>query len=122
MATQGGHASQWAASFLLDVMGGCGAVWGCSEAADLRVGVNNDQWRVWASIVGGLCLYRWFMVELKTIEASRDTECLSSLLLQVFGGAGAVWGILEILGIRVNYPPNCHDPSLGGVANAWAPG
>jgi len=34
-----------------------------------------------------------------------------------------VWGVLEIVGLRVAYPLNCHDPSfLGGVDQAWAPG
>ena len=33
------------ATFLLEVMGGCGAIWGASDAAMLRVGSdNNNTW------------------------------------------------------------------------------
>lgn len=62
---------------------------------------------------------------------------LATFLLQVCGAAGAIWGVAEILGSRVNYPPDCHEPQQGntgtllnhvltgeftGPGNSWAPG
>lgn len=111
-----------AATFLLEVLGGCGAVWGCSEAFNVRGGPNNDQWRIVSTVVGVFCLLRW--IRLHVLGRSITTECevLATFLLQVLGGAGAVWGVAEILGLRVNYPSDCHDPRFSGVGNAWAPG
>ena len=76
-------------------------------------------------MVGFLCLFRWVQVVVMRKNASPDQECLATFLLQVFGGAGAVWGGLEIVGIRVNYPTNCQELQPWGnssVGNAWAPG
>jgi len=51
-------------------------------------------------------------------------------LLDVMGGAGAMWGCLEIGGYRVNYPKNCHEvitykkadgsmATFEGINGAW---
>lgn len=109
-------------AFLLEVLGGCGAVWGCSEAFNVRGGPNNDQWRVVSGVVGALCLLRWVCLHPLSCQISPDLEVLTAFLLQVFGGVGAVWGFAEIVGLRVNYPLNCHDAQFSGVGDAWAPG
>ena len=108
------------ASFLLEVLGGCGAVWGCAELFAVRDGTNALPWRVLAAAVGAWCFARWARVH--ALARSRDTtdEVLAAFLLEVLGGAGAVWGVLEICGYRVNYPRDCH--TQGGVGDAWAPG
>lgn len=121
------RAIELAATFLLDVLGGAGAVWGCSECAALRGGFNGDQWRVCSAVVGLFCLVRWARLNLGW-PVGRNSEVLATALLQVLGAAGAVWGGAEILGLRVKYPPNCKEPQavLGGtfqgISSAWGPG
>jgi len=113
------------ATFLLEVMGGCGAVWGASDAANVRTGSNNNTWRFWSAMVAFLCFFRWVNTAVMKKQATHDQETLATLLLQVVGGAGAVWGILEIVGLRVNYPASCMEMQPWGnssVGGAWAPG
>jgi hypothetical protein len=108
-------------SFLLEVMGGAGAIWGCAEAWGVRDGHNNPEWRAIAAVVGGLCLARWTNARVllrKSVHAG--SESLAEFLLEVMGGAGAIWGCAEVVGLRVNYPHDCHLPF--GVGSAWAPG
>jgi len=61
---------------------------------------------------------------------SHDGEVMAVFLLDVMGGAGAMWGCLEIAGYRVNYPADCHKPreyrkadyttsTFVGVGGAW---
>ena len=71
------------ATFLLNVMGGCGAVWGYSEAAAVRAGENNDWWRVWSVVVGVLCAIHWWKVDVCQRKSSPDAAVLAMLLLQV---------------------------------------
>jgi len=117
------------ATFLLEVMGGAGAIWGCAENMGVRSGINNDEWRAvcWCTFI--LCIWRWIAREAYGIK-SHDGEVMAVFLLDVMGGAGAMWGCLEIGGYRVNYPENCHEPqtyrkadySIGtftGVGGAW---
>jgi len=117
------------ATFLLEVMGGAGAVWGCAENAGVRFGPINDEWRAICWCIFILCLWRWIAREAYGLK-SHDGEVMAVFLLDVMGGAGAMWGCLEIGGYRVNYPPNCHDVteyrkadgSMGtfqGINGAW---
>ena len=127
--------------FVLDVLGGSGAVWGVSELLGVRGGPNNDLWRVVCCVVFLLFLLRW-VVDVFRAGASngslsgpgrrspnastvrRVLDHAHTFHLQVVGGAGALWGGLEIAGFRVNYPTNCHDKTAfpAGVGAAWAPG
>eukprot|EP01065_Artemidia_motanka_P043499 TRINITY_DN6036_c2_g2_i2.p1 TRINITY_DN6036_c2_g2~~TRINITY_DN6036_c2_g2_i2.p1 ORF type:complete len:255 (+),score=37.76 TRINITY_DN6036_c2_g2_i2:102-866(+) len=116
------------ATFLLEVLGGAGAVWGCAECAGVRGGPNNDEWRCVCACVGALCLWRWAALRIFDVS-SRRSDVLCTFVLEVLGGCGAMWGILEIVGLRVNYPSDCHIPrttgrhgSFQGVDGAWAPG
>jgi len=99
------------ATFLLEVMGGAGAVWGSAEIAGVRFGANNDEWRAvcWCTFL--LCITRWIAREAYGIK-SHDGEVMAVFLLDVMGGGGAMWGCLEIAGYRVNYPKNCHDVTI----------
>jgi len=112
------------ATFLLEVVGGAGAVWGSSENAGIRTGVINDEWRGVCWVVFILCLIRWVAREAYGVT-SHDGEVMAVFLLDVMGGAGAMWGCLEIAGYRVHYPKDCHDVqerdwgSFQGVGNAW---
>jgi len=112
------------ATFLLEVMGGAGAVWGCAENMGVRSGPINDEWRAICWVVFLLCLFRWVVREAYGIT-SHDGEVMAVFLLDVMGGAGAMWGCLEIGGFRVNYPSNCdeYQEELGfqGIDNAWGP-
>lgn len=115
------------ATFLLEVMGGAGAVWGSSECAGVRIGVDNDTWRAvcWGAFI--LCVWRWGAREfLGKIHV--EMEVMAVFLLDVLGGAGAMWGCLEIAGYRANYPANCHDVDVvspqgtfTGIGGSWGP-
>jgi len=114
------------ATFLLEVVGGAGAVWGSSENAGIRVGIINDEWRAFCWVVFLLCLVRWVAREALG-RTSHDGEVMAVFLLDVMGGAGAMWGCLEIAGYRVHYPSNCHEVQVRawgdfqGIGNAWGP-
>eukprot|EP00984_Skeletonema_dohrnii_P038360 scaffold41499_cov150-Skeletonema_dohrnii-CCMP3373.AAC.1 len=49
------------ATFILEVLGAAGAVWGASEIATLRNPETNDRWRIIASVVGIIFLFRWIL-------------------------------------------------------------
>lgn len=114
-------------TFLLDVLGGAGAVWGAAEAFKVRGGPNNDDWRIICGFVGAACFIRWFVAGFFDVRYLHG-DVLATFLLQVCGAAGAIWGAAEMLGLRINYPEDCHEEqqSLGGPfvgpGNAWAPG
>jgi len=112
------------ATFLLEVMGGAGAVWGCAENAGVRFGPINDEWRAICWCVFILCLIRWVAREAYGVT-SHDGEIMAVFLLDVMGGAGAMWGCLEIGGYRVNYPTNCKDYNeeldFQRINGAWGP-
>ncbi|KAH8081041.1 hypothetical protein JL720_8936 [Aureococcus anophagefferens] len=112
-------ALELAATFLLEVLGGAGAVWGSSEFLGVRRGNNATAWRLVSGCVGLWCLLRWIGVHALGRERNASDEVLACFLLQVLGGAGAAWGCLEILGYRTHYPTACGREGVGG---AWAPG
>lgn len=101
-------------------------MWGFSEFMGIRFGENNNDWRISSTLVGLACLVRW--AALRRGHTSEKGEVLAALVLQVFGGVGAAWGMLEMLGLRTNYPVNCHQPQVAegatftGIAAAWGPG
>ena len=45
--------------FVLHVLGGAGAIWGCAEAMTLRNANNALEWRIAATSVGTMFLIRW---------------------------------------------------------------
>lgn len=108
-------------TFLLEVLGGAGAAWGCAEAFAVRDGGDNDAWRIICAVVGAMCLVR-FVQSRRRGPASGPAEAVATCLLQVLGGAGAVWGCAEIVGLRVNYPSDCLTSAQNGTGNSWAPG
>lgn len=112
------------ASLLLEVLGGMGAIWGCSELFYVRTAETGDAWRGICGIVGLFLFMRWACVHVLRIHASREVEGLSLFVLQFFGGPGAWWGFSDIVGLRHNYPADCHDVGkYGGIGSArWTPG
>jgi lipid-A-disaccharide synthase-like uncharacterized protein len=110
------HASR----FVLQVLGGCGAIWGCSEVVGLRrsnsENSNSDSWRIGAACVGCLFLIRWMLqiasycLIIKPLS-KRTSSCLAmgiewfeivavKVILEVFGAAGAIWGFSQIIMLR----------------------
>jgi hypothetical protein len=49
----------FSAKFLLQVMGGAGAVWGSSDAVGLRTPDTQEAWRVAALVTGNVFFLRW---------------------------------------------------------------
>ena len=73
-------------TFLLEVLGGSGAVWGCAEAFAVRDGGDNDAWRIICAVVGALCLARCLQSRNRG-PASGPAEAVATCLLQVRCGA-----------------------------------
>jgi hypothetical protein len=59
----------FSARLVLEVFGGAGAIWGCSEAMGLRHGGNLWFWRPAALLVGMAFLGRWILQLKETIQA-----------------------------------------------------
>jgi hypothetical protein len=112
-----------ASKFILNVLGGAGAIWGCAEAVSLRNTHNSMEWRLVAIIVGILFFIRWICQLLTYCLCLREatTGCCScsnnsssllmtilrwnealvvALILEVFGAVGACWGFSEIVTLR----------------------
>ncbi|KAL7527773.1 hypothetical protein ACHAXR_004365 [Thalassiosira sp. AJA248-18] len=105
-----------ASKFILQVLGGAGAIWGCAEAATLRNSTNTMEWRIAATAVGTMFLIRWafqilayclFLAALWSNPSSIHMKLLRwfealvvKLILEVFGAVGAVWGFSEIVTLR----------------------
>eukprot|EP01091_Cochliopodium_minus_P004547 TRINITY_DN14437_c0_g1_i1.p1 TRINITY_DN14437_c0_g1~~TRINITY_DN14437_c0_g1_i1.p1 ORF type:complete len:178 (-),score=46.45 TRINITY_DN14437_c0_g1_i1:36-527(-) len=51
-------------TFVLEVFGAAGAIWGFSELITIRTGDNKDYWRVYASVVGVFALFRYVAVHM----------------------------------------------------------
>jgi len=104
------------ARFVLHVLGGCGAIWGCSEAVGLRHEKNSEQWRVCAALVGIVLFIRWLMqVSSYCLMMSGDggDSCFTKMndwmeilvvkvIVEVFGAAGAIWGFSQIVLLRTD--------------------
>ncbi|KAL7546631.1 hypothetical protein ACHAWF_009964 [Thalassiosira exigua] len=105
-----------ASKFVLHVMGGAGAIWGCAEALTLRNSTNAMQWRLAALAVGGMFLIRWafqilayclYLAAMWSDPSSVHMTILRwyealivKLILEVLGAVGAIWGFSEIVMMR----------------------
>lgn len=102
----------FSAKLVLEVFGGGGAIWGFSEVVTFRNDETRHQWQVTAAIVGALFFVRW-LLQIKDFVSGSNPELganktvrlvqifLAKLVLEVFGGGGAVWGSTEALTLRV---------------------
>jgi len=102
----------FSAKLVLEVFGGGGAIWGFSEVVTFRNSETRHQWQVTAAIVGALFFVRWIL-QIKDFVSGSDPELgankgvrlaqifTAKLVLEVFGGGGAVWGSTEALTLRV---------------------
>jgi len=98
------------ARFVLEFLGGAGAIWGFSEVMTYRNPETKETWRVIALTVGGIFFMRWcmqikdFVMGLnpeKGNKVVRIFEIFSArLVLEVFGGGGAIWGFSEVCTFR----------------------
>ena len=108
----------FASKFILNVLGGAGAIWGCAEAMTLRKPHNSVEWRLAAMIVGVLFFIRWTCQLLTYCLCLSTTSCSNNpsstlmtilrwnealvvaIILEVFGAVGACWGFSEIVTLR----------------------
>jgi len=105
-----------ASKFILQVLGGGGAVWGSSEVLTLRNAATTSEWRIASIVVGCIFLIRWMFqmsayclcfsgrwVDPTTflLTALRFYDAfIVTFILEVLGAAGAVWGASEIATLR----------------------
>jgi hypothetical protein len=105
----------FSAKLVLEVFGGAGAIWGFSEAVGLREPTTVWFWRPCALTFGAIFFVRW-LCQIRDHVAEEDVivpkmfSCKlirtfqifsAKLVLEVFGGAGAIWGFSEAVGLRV---------------------
>eukprot|EP00568_Trieres_chinensis_P003964 CAMPEP_0183292630 /NCGR_PEP_ID=MMETSP0160_2-20130417/1621_1 /TAXON_ID=2839 ORGANISM="Odontella Sinensis, Strain Grunow 1884" /NCGR_SAMPLE_ID=MMETSP0160_2 /ASSEMBLY_ACC=CAM_ASM_000250 /LENGTH=167 /DNA_ID=CAMNT_0025453613 /DNA_START=20 /DNA_END=523 /DNA_ORIENTATION=+ len=104
----------FSARLVLEVFGGGGAIWGFSEVCTLRRPETQEFWRMNASIIASIFAVRWIMqirdyllemngtkVDLNEGTLKRLLQIFSArLVLEVFGGGGAIWGFSEVLTLR----------------------
>jgi hypothetical protein len=105
----------FSAKLVLEVFGGAGAIWGFSEVLTLREPSTVWFWRPCALTFGAIFFVRWLcqardhIAEEDVIAPKLFSGKLirlyqifgAKLVLEVFGGAGAIWGFSEALGLRV---------------------
>lgn len=105
----------FSATLVLQVFGGGGAVWGFSEALTLRVPETQEFWRQVSATVGAIFFIRW-LLQMKDyfneVHGSpnplykdhglvRLCQVFSAkMVLEVWGGAGAIWGFSEAMSLR----------------------
>jgi len=100
--------------FVLQVMGGAGAVWGAAEVVKLRDDSNRTEWTTTATVVG-LCFFIRFglqiLGEYKPMLWSDESSVQMKIHrwfeatavkfdLEVLGAGGAVWGASEVATLR----------------------
>jgi len=106
----------FSAKLVLEVFGGCGAIWGFSEVLTLRNPLTQELWRFNALTVGFIFFIRYLMqmkdyiinvkypgqtLVISTQQWARLLQVYSAkLVLEVFGGGGAIWGFSEVLTLR----------------------
>mmetsp|Transcript_628 Transcript_628/g.1014 ORF Transcript_628/g.1014 Transcript_628/m.1014 type:complete len:199 (+) Transcript_628:77-673(+) len=108
----------FSAKLVLEVFGGAGAIWGFSEAVGLRTHFTVWFWRPTALIIGAIFFARWILQIIDFINESKGQIKVNSrftnvqlvkdvlrvfsakLVLEVFGGAGAIWGFSEAVTLR----------------------
>jgi len=107
----------FAGRLVLEVFGGGGAIWGFSEAATLRIPETQEFWRLNAAVGGFIFFIRWLMqcrdyiteMNGKSLTFDYDEKTLArgihifsaKMVLQVWGGGGAIWGFFEAATFRV---------------------
>ena len=87
--------------FILQVLGGGGAVWGSSEVLTLRNAATASEWRIAAIVVGFIFLIRWiFQISAYCLCLSERWVDPTTFLLTAlrFYDAFIVTFILEVLG------------------------
>jgi len=104
----------FSAKLVLEVFGGGGAIWGFSEVLTLRRPETVFFWRPVALTIGFIFFIRW-MMQIKDfmnecmggssyLQKSTWSKLLqmfaAKLVLEVFGGGGAIWGFSEVLTLR----------------------
>jgi len=122
---RGSFCQVYSARWILQVGGAAGAVWGGTEAFGWRTEQNSNEFQVAAAVVGLLFAVRWGAQVMEYCLCCGTTGSTGSsdgqqqqqhvgwiilarwidaivtpLLLDVLGGAGAVWGFSEIVGWR----------------------
>jgi hypothetical protein len=105
----------FSARLVLEVFGGGGAIWGFSEALTLRYPETQEFWRQVAAFVGAAFFFRWILQMkdyFKDIKGNPNPvyknhsgmRCLqvftAKMILEVWGGAGAIWGFSEAMSLR----------------------
>jgi len=102
----------FSAKLVLEVFGGAGAIWGFSEAIGLRVPSSVWFWQPCALTFGAIFFGRWlsqvhdYVID-EGIQIDDKLKRLlqifsAKLVLEVFGGAGAIWGFSEAIGLRTS--------------------
>lgn len=99
-------------TFILQVLGAAGSIWGASDLLDLRNQSTSYPWKVTATIAGFLALPFWFQqaycgdsshkantFSFATI-LTKVTRVLVELIQQVLGSGSAIWGISEAMSLR----------------------
>jgi len=104
----------FSAKLVLEVFGGAGAIWGFSEVCFLRSTDTQEFWRTNACVFGVIFAVRWLMqirdymtqvggskISLDEGSAKRLAQIFSAkMVLEVFGGSGAIWGFSEVVTLR----------------------
>lgn len=99
----------FSSKFILEVMGGGGAIWGSSEVVRLRDSDTVWFWRPASKLVVLVFGITW-MLEMVAYCRAKDENrnpiirwyrvLIARFILDVLGGAGAIWGSSEALGAR----------------------
>jgi len=90
----------FSARLVLEVFGGGGAIWGFSEVITFRNPATQELWRFNAQVAGFIFFFRWLLqisdyMKKQTNDEASITRLFqiftARLVLEVFGGAGAIW-------------------------------
>jgi len=96
----------FSARLILEVFGSAGAVWGFLDVCKLRNHATNELWRQYAVTVGVIFFIRYCLQISDYVKLTKTENGVASktdywvrffqifsakLVLEVFGGAGAVW-------------------------------
>ena len=106
------------AKFVLEVLGGGGAIWGPAETFSFRTNDTTEFWQSIARLVSVLFAIRWVLQLGQELCAANRATCsdhnnnktivsfvhtlVTRFVLQVLGAIGAVWGFFECLTLRTD--------------------
>jgi hypothetical protein len=100
----------FSSKLVLQVFGGGASVWGCSEAIGWRTPQTLELWRPVAIAVATLFGIQWILEMIIYCKAADHVENIAAVrwykvllhkfVLEVLGGAGAIWGSAEVLTLR----------------------